>query len=102
MEDNLENTKIIKESFYNFLGGLIDNSPYDERGSKQSAIALILEEIMSICKEDGKIDFYSLKPVLRLSKNLISVYGENTPINLEKVECKNAVELIDTILNKIK
>lgn len=94
--------RIIRESFHNFLCALIEESGLEGSSAKQGAIAIILEEIMSICKTDKKMDLFALKPILRLAKNIFIFYGDNTPIPLEKEKCYDTIMLIDSILPKIK
>lgn len=63
-----DNTQI-RNGLTNYIGSLLKAVPFDGKASKQVVIAILIEEAFKLSlDENGEMDMYCLKPILRQTK----------------------------------
>lgn len=56
----------IRAGMVNYIGALINSSPFEGRAAKQNVVAVMTEEILKLAKgEDQTVDLYVLKPMIK-------------------------------------
>lgn len=62
----------IRAGLVNYIGALLSSSKFEnEKATRHSVVALLLEEAMKLCKDnDGYFDMYVSKPALRLTSSI--------------------------------
>ena len=62
----------IRAGLVNYIGAMLKSSKFEnEKATKHSVVAILLEEAMKLCKDDqGMYDVYVSKPALRLSSSI--------------------------------
>lgn len=66
----------IKAGLVNYIGAIMQASKYSDINMiKHETVALLLEEVSTICKDsdkDNNFNLYACKPILRLTVNILN------------------------------
>lgn len=100
----------LRMSLAHFFGSILVNSNFkDPNLKRQSLVALVIEELLKICKtEDGQIDIVASKPIIRGANYLLENRMNNivdqlrsTSLNEEEIEeaTKDLYDIVSS-LNK--
>lgn len=90
----------IKNGLVNYIGSLLRACPFDgEKASRQYVAATLIEEAMTLMKEDETYNMYVSKPLLRANKILL----ESRRNELLKLPSTSSIkETIETYNRNIK
>lgn len=68
-----EEQEHLRMALHQFFGSILINSNLkDKEMKKQSLVALVVEELIKICKDDN-IDIIAAKPILRGAHHILSI-----------------------------
>lgn len=57
---------VLRNGLTQYIGAMLDKSDYKLSATRQLIVAALLEEAVKICKrDDGTVDMYAAKPILR-------------------------------------
>lgn len=97
----------IRAGLVNYIGAMINASPYDNPDViKHNVIAILLEEAMNLAKdENGHFNMYACKPILRLTSgiakqrhNLLSDISDSTNVKKQLSDYQQIVTILDEII----
>jgi hypothetical protein len=90
MPDN--NFEEIRNGLTNYMFSCLSAMPYKDKEAKHFLVSILLEEALSISKDENeKIDLFAIKPMLRAC-NLIFT---------ERLKCLKEIESSDLVIDQI-
>lgn len=100
----------IRSGLVNYIGALVNSSPFEDRAARQNVASILTEEAIKIAQDkDGIIDLYTIKPLLRgcslIFRQRCSELGKlpQKDKHLEEIIMKynNLAEIIDGLISEI-
>ncbi|MED1125227.1 hypothetical protein [Bacillus atrophaeus] len=93
----------IRQGLVSYVGAVIKSSPLEGKAARQSAAAILIEEALKIAQgEDGSLDFYVLKPLLRGTAHALNQRSEALTELPSSSEIKNTIKDYKTIVTRLE
>lgn len=103
-------TQQIRNGLVNYIGSLLNASPFKGKAAKQHVIGSVVEEALKMAiNEDGTVDMYSAKPFFRASKIIFEKRIselQNLPstgaVKSQLVDYKHTINMLNNLIDNIK
>lgn len=99
----------LRSSLNQFFGTILVNSNLkDKEYKKQSLVALVIEELLKVCKDDKEqVDIIAAKPIIKathylLEKRKTDIVDNLRSTSLDEEDIDNATEDLEWIVNDLK